>query len=106
MPPKMTMCHTNIQSLGTGELGPTTRANSKLDQMRTIFKLEHKFDIIGVSETWLTQSVTDEDINLESYDVYRKDRNGRGGGVCIYVNSALPSKRREDLETPTLELYG
>ena len=61
----ISMCHVNIQSLGIGEQGITSSANVKLDQMRTILKLEHKFDIIGISETWLTNTVSDDDIKLD-----------------------------------------
>ena len=104
MPSRMNMCHVNIQSLGTGDLGITTGANYKLDQMRTILQMEHKFDIIGLSETWLTPNIDDEHISLANYDIHRKDRDGRGGGVCVYISSTLPNKRRQDLEEPTLEL--
>ncbi len=77
------ICHVNIHSLGTGEQGPTSMANYKLNQIRTILQLEHKFDAIGLSETWLIPTVQDDDIHLENYVVHRKDRVGRGGGVCI-----------------------
>ena len=63
---------------------------------------QHQFDIIAVTETSLTTAVSDDDINLENYKVYRKDRQGRGGGVCIFVNTLLPC-RRSDLETDNLE---
>jgi len=104
VPLRMKMCHVNIQSLGSGDLGITSRANYKLDQMRTILQMEHKFDIIGLSETWLSPNVENEHIALANYDVHRKDRNGRGGGVCVYISSTLPNKRRRDLEEPTLEM--
>ena len=94
------MCHVNIQSLGAGEQGPTSIANVKLDQLRSVLQFQYEFDIIGLSETWLSPSVTDEDISLEEYTVFRKDRPQRGGGVCVYVKSSLPCKRRADLETP------
>ena len=98
------MCQVNIQSLGAGELGPTTTANTKLDQIRTVLQHQHQFDIIAVTETWLTTAVSDDDIGLDNYNVYRKDRQGRGGGVCIYVNALLPCRRRSDLETDNLEV--
>jgi exonuclease III len=76
----------------------------KLDQLRTILQIENQFDIICVSETWLSDQVSDDDIQLENYDVHRRDRQSRGGGVCIYANSSLSCKRRDDLENPDLEL--
>ncbi len=104
MPAKLRMCHINIQSLNPGEPGLTTRANYKLDQMRTVLQLEHHFDVIGVSETWLMAKHTDEQIALDNYDIHRKDRDTHAGGVCVYVNSILPNKRRDDLEDPLLEI--
>ena len=101
---EISMCHINIQSLGHGEQGPTTSANVKLDQIRTILCLQEKFDIIGISETWLTDRVPDEDIELENYKLYRKDRAGRAGGVCLYITSSLPCERKYNLEDNSLEL--
>ena len=61
----------------------TTTANTKLDQIRTVLQHQHQFDIIAVTETWLTTAVSDDDIGLDNYNVYRKDRQGRGGGVLV-----------------------
>ena len=98
------MCHVNIQSLGSGELGPVSAANVKLDQVRTILHLREHFDFICLSETWLNENVADDNIELENYVTYRKDRGERGGGVLIYANAALPCKRRRDLEREGIEL--
>ncbi len=98
------MCHVNIQSLGAGDQGITSTANYKLDQIRTILQINEQFDVIGLSETWLTEAVSDEDISLDNYLVYRKDRQHRGGGVCTYVRTSISSKRRPDLEKDDLEL--
>ena len=42
-------------------------------------------DLVAITETWLTQDITDSMIyNNNSYCVFRKDRLGlNGGGVCI-----------------------
>ncbi|CAH3034725.1 unnamed protein product [Porites lobata] len=49
--------------------------------------LENKFDIFTVSETWLNSSVTDLEIEIPGYVIYRIDRQARvGGGVCAYVS--------------------
>jgi hypothetical protein len=74
---QLKMCEVNIQSLRAGDRGPTRTANVKLDQLRTILQHEHNFDVIGVTETWLTPTVTDTDINLVNYTVYRLDRTAR-----------------------------
>ena len=46
---------------------------------------KHKPDIIGVTESWCDSKITDAEISLPSYSVYRKDRStGMGGGVLLY----------------------
>ena len=64
------------------------------------------YDVIALTETWLDDSVHDEEILSNSrYNVFRKDRNiavskkRDGGGVLLAVNSKFLCKRRHDLET-------
>ena len=40
-------------------------------------------DIVIISETWLTKSITNKDISILRYNVYRADRPKKGGGVAI-----------------------
>lgn len=55
---------------------------------------------VAVTETWLDNSVLDNELQLYGYDIYRKDRSGRrGGGVLRAVKSHLTCFRRSDLET-------
>lgn len=42
-------------------------------------------EIAVISESWLTKSVMDNDIDIDGYNVYRADRLKKGGGVAIYV---------------------
>ena len=46
-------------------------------------------DFLCCSETWLSKSYSDHMISVKDKTVFRQDRNARGGGVCIYVNSDL-----------------
>jgi hypothetical protein len=49
-----------------------------------------KPNIIALTETWLNSDISNNMIGLNNYKLFRKDRiNGRGGGVCIYVNENL-----------------
>ena len=63
------------------------------------------YDIICVSETWLNDTISNDDIHIPTYHPpIRKDRTGkRGGGVCIYVRDNLIVKSRPDLEIQGLE---
>ena len=50
-------------------------------------------DIVGITETWADDTVSDAELGIAGFDLYRKDRgNGRrGGGVALYVKSCLQS---------------
>ena len=58
--------------------------------------------LIALSETYLNESIKDEDIRIEGYsrEIFRSDHpNGKKeGGVCLYFKESLPIKRRKDLE--------
>ena len=40
-------------------------------------------DLIGFNETRLDLNISDNMIDLNGYDIVRKDRSRNGGGVCI-----------------------
>lgn len=46
-------------------------------------------DIFGVTETWLGASVSDCAVSVPGYQLIRKDRCSRGGGVAIYLRNCL-----------------
>ena len=57
-----------------------------------------KPDIIGISESWGREGISDKELNLDGYKMYREDRKDKdGGGVLLYVNSDLISSRRYDI---------
>ena len=62
----------------------------KMDVLN-IFIRENPFDIFTVSETWLTSSIIDSEVNLSGYSIVRKDRrtNKRGGDVAIFVKNMV-----------------
>ena len=92
------ICHINARSLC-----PNDRSK-RIAEIHSMLCIEENYDIICISETWLTSDNDNESINIPNYQIYRKDRaQGRGGGVAIYVNENLPVKRRPDLEDPDLE---
>ena len=52
-----------------------------------LFSELNNFSVISVTETWLDQRTSDNDIALEGYVTYRRDRVGDNhGGVCVYVH--------------------
>ena len=42
-------------------------------------------NVICVVETWLSNSVSDSEIGLSSYQCVRCDRDRHGGGVLMYI---------------------
>ena len=61
----------------------------------------HKFDIIALSETYLNDTIPNNEIEIEGYssDIFRRDHptNTKRGGVCLYYKNTLPIKLRPDL---------
>lgn len=51
------------------------------------FLLQKKYDIVGISETWLTNSFSCNLLKIDGYKFIHKDRPSRGGGVGIYLRS-------------------
>ena len=68
--------HVNAQSL-----------LSSLDEVKLLLT-DRNIDVLGISETWLHANTPDGYVDIQGYKIFRRD-NGRGGGVCLYVNSSL-----------------
>ena len=65
------------------------------------------FDIIGLTETWLSDCIFDNEILPCNYTLFRKDRPSRGGGVLIAVNNNISCQRLnlpDDLEIICIKL--
>ena len=60
----------------------------------------YEFDILAFSETWLSPSVSNDDLFMQSYQIpERKDRVGDNhGGPMLYVKESIHYTRRNDLE--------
>ena len=60
-----------------------------------------------VTETWLSSTVLDNEILPSDFSLYCKDRESRGGGFLIAVNSLLPSfqlSTPDELEVVTVRI--
>ncbi|MCG8113032.1 MAG: reverse transcriptase domain-containing protein [Candidatus Thiodiazotropha taylori] len=87
---KFSVVHYNVQSIV-----------NKLDLLEVELQ---NFDVICITETWLDQRTSDEDLNLNGYKLFRRDRLGENyGGICVYVRNNTYSCRRNDLELPNIE---
>ena len=57
------------------------------------------------SETWLSSAVPDEPININGYQIFRRDRVGwQHGGVCLYVKSSINCSVLADYYHPDHEV--
>ena len=53
--------------------------------------LSQNLDVLFCTESHLEDSISNSEIFLSNYSVYRKDRNRQGGGVFIAVRTDIPS---------------
>ena len=73
-----------------------------IDEIR--YSMSNKsIDIIAFNKTRLDLSFTDSMIHLDGYNLIRKDRSQKGGGVCMYLRSSINYKIRSDLSLSELE---
>ena len=95
--------HLNVRSLW-----------NKIDMIKTTFN-KFNIDIITFSETWLTDLIPNELIDINGYELFRNDRKWnetgianikKGGGVCIYLKKDFIFKTDHipDLETSNLDI--
>ena len=54
-----------------------------------ILALSTNAAIIAVTETWLDNTICDNEVCIPGYSIQRKDRNPEGGGVCILIKMIL-----------------
>ena len=88
---QLSICHLNIRSLSV----------HKLDAIK--HQLSKQFDVITLSETFLSDKSI-HNLHLDGFQpIIRKDRDTNGGGVAIYVSEHLVVKRIENLEVPNVE---
>jgi len=89
---KLNVCHVNIRGLN----------ESKLACIKA--SLCETYDVITISETFLSENHTTVDLSLPGYyDIIRKDRPTFGGGVAVYVKSNISYSRKVEFECDGLE---
>jgi len=73
---------------------------NKREELELIVEQE-AYDVIGVVETWLTNSIDNAEIELAGYQIFRQDRvnqdKTRGGGVLFYVKEDINVVQRDDI---------
>ena len=81
----------------------------KMDEVRFVLSESFEYDIIAISETWLTESTPNNssDLYLLNYTIFRKDRqtpNSRGGGVVLFVSNNIKAVPCLDSSSDNIEI--
>ena len=74
-----------------------------IDQLRTIL-LDKPSHILSINETRLSENIDDGFVKINGYDIFRADRNRAGGGVALYVKTAINANLQQDLVSDDLEV--
>ena len=82
------------------------RLFNKLDSVKELID-KYSFDILALSETWLTSEISDSEISIKGYSIVRKDRQDSSkfcdGGVLIYVRDGIPFIRQTNFVDDNFE---
>ena len=90
-PSSISLCHLNIRSLS----------------YEKILAIKHQlagiYDIIALTETFLTEN-SSHNLDIDNYHpIFRRDRGAHGGGVAAYISSNYIVKQRHDLMVADVE---
>lgn len=78
MTAKLSICHLNVRSL--------------VPHFNDFLEITKNYDVIAVTESWLSHDINSSTINIPHYVLHRVDRmNRRGGGLCMYVSNRISS---------------
>ena len=73
-----------------------------IDEVR-ILLANQCIDVLALNETRLDDSISNQDLFIQSYDLIRVDRSRQGGGVCLYVRNSLNYFERKDVLNDNFE---
>ena len=79
------VAHLNIRSLF-----------NKFEEIKHIL-CKSQLDILCLTETWLDNTITDNELYINGYKIERRDRNRTGGGVMMYIKEHLNYNLRKDI---------
>jgi len=74
----------------------------KIHELRTL-ACKTKAAVICISESWIDDSVTEDEIHIDGFCILRNDRKREGGGVCTFIRNDIAFRSRDDLAHDSLE---
>jgi hypothetical protein len=79
---------------------------NKLAALEILIKDEN-IDILGITDTWLVENITDNEISFNGFSIFRCDRNDpvkeRGGGVILYIKNELNPCQIPDISVSSFQ---
>ena len=87
----ITVAHINIRSL-----------LKYFDQIKYILSIT-SIDVLCLNETRLSNDISDVEVAIPDYSIFRKDRTREGGGVAIYIKSDISCNILPDLTCDKIE---
>lgn len=90
---KFSVAQINIRSL-----------RNKIGELRVLLQV-CRFDILAITETHLDRKLSNNQIGIENYKIFRRDRStgAAGGGCLVYVIKNIGCSRLKSLEAPEVE---
>ena len=77
--------HQNIRSL-----------RGKLAELNILVSQYPNLYILGFTETWPNNNITDSEVSLPGFSIHRSDRaDGFGGGIAVYFKDTLSVIKRK-----------
>lgn len=70
---------------------------NKTDQLEAVL-LAYNPHVVVITETWLHSEICDQDLVPPAYEMYRRDRASRGGGVAVLVKTGINVTRLPDAD--------
>ena len=93
---KLKMIHLNIRSLWN---------TAHLIQLREL-AISQKLDVNTISETWLNSTVTNAEVSINGYTLFRQDRSRkRGGRVGAFIREDIKVTILKDISHVSLCLF-
>ena len=81
--------------------------NLKIDELKAYVVVEFDLDIIGITDTWLNEGISNSEVAIDNFSMYRKDRSevkrGHAEGVIVYVWDAIVSFSCEEFNKYSTE---
>ena len=72
----------------------------KIDEVCVIVsEVKTGLHLIALTETWLNEEVSDAELQISGYNLFRRDRHALGGGIGIYVKATSQLLEEKILRT-------